>query len=71
MFYHQLDQKGKKIENIKTEQGKEIQLYEISTDNIISYVATFAVNDDYYYCSGMLPYEEMKNILKYLIIQDI
>ena len=71
VFYHQLDQKGKKIENIKTEQGKEIQLYEISTDNIISYVATFAVNDDYYYCSGMLPYEEMKNILKYLIIQDI
>ena len=68
VLYYQIDDTLTKKEKIITEQNIEVQLYEREDKNQITYLATFKYNDNYYCCSGIIPYEEMVKILKYLII---
>ena len=69
VFYQQLDGEIYAEEKVTTEQGIEVQLYEIKdSKNKKTCMGEFEYNDVYYYCIGMIPYNEMKNILKYLMI---
>ena len=69
VFYQQLDGEITTEEKVITEQGIEVQLYEIKdSKNQKTCMGELEYNDVYYYCIGMIPYNEMKNILKYLMI---
>lgn len=68
VFYYQIDDLMKKKEVIKTQQNIPIQLYERDYAGEKTYLATFEVNDNYYYCSGAIEYGEILKILKYLMI---
>lgn len=68
VFYYQVDDALNEKEKIITEQDIEVQLYERKNKEEDTYLATFEYDGNYYYCSGMIPYEEMIKILKYLII---
>ena len=69
VFYQQLDGEIYAEEKVTTEQGIEVQLYEVKdSKNKKTCMGEFEYNDVYYYCIGMIPYNEMKNILKYLMI---
>ena len=69
VFYQQLDGEIYAEEKVTTEQGIEVQLYEVKdSKNKKTCMGEIEYNDVYYYCIGMIPYNEMKNILKYLMI---
>ena len=65
VFYNQYDENAEKIEAVKNEQEIQIELYKMQDG---SYVGTFMKDRSFYSCSSKLPYNEMKNILKYLVI---
>lgn len=68
-FYYQVDGEIKAKENMKTlEQGIQIELETMDSNGDTYYAASFVYNDVYYYCGGMLPYEEMKKMLEFLVI---
>lgn len=69
VFYRQIDGEVKVEEEIVTlEQGIQIKLESISSDNEMHYGADFVYKDVYYYCEGILPQEEMKKILEFFVI---
>ncbi len=54
---------------VVTEQGIEIQFYEVKNSKKQKrYELHLNIMKIYYYCIGVMPYNEMKKILKYLII---
>ena len=57
-------------EEIITEQGIEVQVYEVEIDKQNFYKASFSYDDNYYYCKGQMDYSEMQKILKYLIVLE-
>lgn len=69
VFYYQIDGSTKEKEKIITEQGVEIQLYECKENaKKVTYLATFNYNENYYYIASGMPYEQIKKILKYVMI---
>lgn len=71
VFYHQIDGEIRSKETVLTlEQGIEIELRGIVSEEEVHYEASFVQNEAYYYCEGILPYEEMKKILKFLVILE-
>lgn len=67
--YHQIDGEIQRKEIVLTlEQGIEIELRRLESDGEIYYEASFIHDEIYYYCGGFLPYEEIKKMLKFLVI---
>ena len=55
-------------ESIKNEQNIQVQIYATGDNESESYAAIFKDEDNVYYCNGSLPYKDIKEILKYMII---
>ena len=70
VLYNQIDGDVDEKEEIITEQGIEVQVYEVEIDKQNFYKASFSYDDNYYYCKGQMDYSEMQKILKYLIVLE-
>lgn len=68
--YYQLDGKDGFMQTIENSQNIEIQLQKTQSENKEMYSASFQKDDNSYYCNGDITYEEIKKIVKYLIILE-
>ena len=68
--YYQLDGKDGFMQTIENSQNIEIQLQKTQSENKEMYSASFQKDDKSYYCNGDITYEEIKKIVKYLIILE-
>ena len=68
--YYQLDGKDGFMQTIENSQNIEIQLQKTQSENKEMYSASFQKADNSYYCNGDITYEEIKKIVKYLIILE-
>ena len=68
--YYQLDGKDGFMQTIENSQNIEIQLQKTQSENKEMYSASFQNDDNSYYCNGDITYEEIKKIVKYLIILE-
>lgn len=68
--YGQVDGEKEEMELIVNEQNIEMKVYKIVTDEQEYSTATFVSGECYYCLSGMIPFEEMKKILKFLVISE-
>ena len=66
--YYQLDGRNGEIENIKNIQNINIELQKVSEKGEEMYAAAFSNEENSYYCNAKIPYDEMKKIIKYMII---
>ncbi len=69
-IYGQIDGKEEKKETVINEQNLEMQVYKIVTDTEAYSTVIFVNGDDYYCLSGMVPFDEMKKISKFLVISE-
>ena len=68
--YYQLDGKDGFMQTIENSQNIEIQLQKTQSENKEMYSASFQKDDNSYYCNGDITYDEIKKIVKYLIILE-
>lgn len=66
--YYQIDGETKKEEEVLNEQGICVNLTKIVTNNDEYSMAMFVSGECNYYCGGLISYEEIKEIVKFLII---